>query len=211
MELEADFLDVKKKVLDEHVPQLADEVQNMQIHAGQMRGEISAIEKDKDLLISTLHWEAQSKIQKDCELLGLTIELDYCKQELAKIKEIVVNTELSIDDKIAEIQAVNQERNRKLACLEKLVSSREGELSSTIAEATVAQLSLIHKQQELEVLDRKLAEIRRESEKMLAVSVIEEEIHQKYYVFNEIQKNLIERETKDSVFKLRSEFIDGSL
>lgn len=208
LELESNYLDIKRKTLEEHLPNLAEDASKIQAQAVEIRNEIQAAEKEKDVLMSTLHWEAQSRMQKDCELLGLTMELEYCRDELTKLNDIMANTQLSIDQKLSEVHILHQERKNKLACLEKMISSRECELSSKISEATLTQLSIIHRQQELEVINQKIGELDREAEKR-RIWPSEAELHQKYSVFNEIQKTIIEKETKDSVFKLRADYIDG--
>ena len=136
------------------------------------------------------------------------MELEYCRDELTKLNEIMANIQLLIDQKLSEEQILHQECKNKLVCLEKMVSSTECELSSKISEATLTQLSIIHRQQELEVINQKIVKLDREAQKR-SIWPSEAELHQKYSISNEIQKTIIEKETKDSVFKLRADYIDG--
>ena len=62
MELESNYLDIKKKTLEEHLPNLAQDASKIQAQALEIRNNIQAVEKEKDMLMSTLHWEAQQRM-----------------------------------------------------------------------------------------------------------------------------------------------------
>lgn len=210
LDIQAGFLEERKKCLDALIQDLIEKCQKAKDKNMELQNEIEVNERDKDNLWSDLQWETQSREQRECELLRLNMEVEIYRQELKNLQSSKEDREKAIEEKMNELKELQEEKAKKLSHYRLQISGRGEELNQEMQKATTLELLLMQKKQELVVLEKTLDEVENDAAKKRNLEMMEMQLQEKYTSFTELQKHIIERETRDSIFKLRSAFIDGS-
>ena len=211
LEFEGEQLKLQFSFLENLIPKLAEEVESSQKEVSKLKSEIASAERDRDNVMANLHWRAQTRVDMQCNLMELQMEISQVDMEVSKLTD---ETSVIQDDIARKMQAAEKlrvEQQLKLKQFERLVSSREEELTTAKRREAAIRIDLIQKEQELSLLSEKIEQLRSEEVHFDQAKRLEDEIKQKQLILHDLNKGLLEKEARDSIFKIRADFIDEQL
>lgn len=211
LEIESDQLRLQCAMLEDMVRQVAEQVQQSQREVDKLRLEISTAEQEKDTVVANLHWRVQSRVDMECGLIELRMKISQYEAETRKLQEETTAIQEDIAAKMEQADRLGKDLQTRVLQYERLLGNREEELRTAKRREAEKMIDLTQKEQELAVITEKIEALKLEEERIDRALKIEEEIQQKWDILVEMNKSLLEKEARDSVFKLRSDFIDEQL
>lgn len=211
LEIESEHLNLQCNILDDMINKMADNVQNVQREVSKLKSEIATAEREKDNVIANLHWGAQDRAERQANLIDLQMRIAQYSEESEKLKQESSAIQEEISNKMVEADRLKREQQVRLMQYERLVSSREEELRVATKKEAQRRIDLNQKEQELAIITEKIEELKLEEERIDKATQIEKEIQHKWECLLSHYRNVVEKEARDSVFKLRADFIDEQL